>query len=92
MAKICATLALICFTIFVLPSPSKGRYLLVELDGAPDESQIDEGGEIPEPEVPEEETEMPDEDVLETGTEPPKTQGAQGVRALGDKNCFLRLN
>ena len=36
MAKICITMAFICFTLLVLPNLSNSRYLLVELDGSAD--------------------------------------------------------
>ena len=36
MAKICSTIACICFTLLVLPNSSNSKYLLVELDGSPD--------------------------------------------------------
>ena len=54
MAKICITMACICFTLLVLPNLSNSRYLLVELDGLPDTDPgmdvTTEGLEMPEPE------------------------------------------
>merc|ERR1719334_1762111 len=56
MSKISITLAFICFTLLVLPNSSNSRYLLVELDGAPD---MDPGmdGTTEEPGMPEPEEE-----------------------------------
>ena len=54
MAKICITIACICFTLLVLPNLSNSRYVLVTLDSSPDmDPGMDlttEGPEMPEPE------------------------------------------
>ena len=54
MAKICITVAFICFTLLVLPELSSSRYLLVDLDGSPDMAPgmnvTTVGPEMPEPE------------------------------------------
>jgi len=51
MAKICITMAFICFTLLVLPNSSNSRYLLVELDGSPDmDPGMDDVTDVPMPE------------------------------------------
>ena len=60
MAKICITMAFICFTLLVLLNSSNSRYLLVELDGSPD---MDPGMDVTteEPGMPEPEEELTDD-------------------------------
>ena len=60
MAKICITMAFICFTLLVLPNSSNSRYLLVELDGSTD---MDPGMDVTteEPGMPEPEEEPTDD-------------------------------
>ena len=54
MAKICITMAFICFTLLVLPNLSNSRYLLVEVDSSSDMDRgmdvTTEGPELSEPE------------------------------------------
>jgi len=54
MAKICITMAFICFNLLVLPKVSNSRYLLVELGGSPNMGPgmelATEGPEMSEPE------------------------------------------
>ena len=68
MAKNCYTMALICFTLSLLPNLSNSRYLLVELDGSPD---MDPGMDVTAegPEMPPEEEPIDD---LEPETLPEK--------------------
>ena len=95
MAKICITMALICFTLLVLPNSYNSRYLLVEFDGSPDmnpgmDVTTEEPG-IPEPEEektddmePEPLPEDDEEDVMSEKREKPTIKLPQ-IRSLNHK-------
>ena len=95
MAKICITMAFICFTLLVQPDLSNSRYLLVELDGLPDmDPGMDvttEGPEMPEP-VKEQIDDLEPETLPEDDEEGVIPEQEQKPTNVGYRGRSLNLN